>query len=182
MEPHVFARFKRIELRLDFDFENDEVPPAPQLGIGSQHNIDVDDCLQFSLFIRRTKVFRDFATVISNSSGLSVLRIALKINGSPNFDMDFDDDSNDALESEAVYFEFADKRAKELFLQSGVMDPLRCLCNVQTAIIEFDRYDGMSKEYEDIMRNLAVDIETPYCPPECICSLIPERSSSAAVE
>lgn len=78
---------------------------------------------------------------------------------------DPDDDSDEGDKRDFVYFDAADTRAAEIFLESGVMNPLIGLSNIVVADLEYHDYCGdrhdMKVEHEDMILDLGVDIE--YC-------------------
>lgn len=168
MEPHVFARFKKIELQVEFNlfrrFVNNR--PIPRLSMDAAYNVTPDVCNRFSSFIQKTRALRDVSTVLSNSLKVSLLRIILDIDADPNFDFHYEPDENprEAAEHRMAYYSAADTRASEIFLESGVLNPLEKLSNIAVADIEYHDYFGcpgqMKQKYERIMVVLKAAIES----------------------
>jgi hypothetical protein len=87
MDPHVFTRFKYIELELTLDFSwdaNGEPTQRPMMSIDSDLNILTTHLYLFANFFRPTRIVRDFATIISNSPALSRLWIKVEVDVAPS--------------------------------------------------------------------------------------------------
>jgi hypothetical protein len=161
MDPHVFARFKRVNLELRFEFDPDECPRFRPLGIDSEMKIERKECIRFQNFLRRTNVLRDFKQVISNSPVVDHLGIRLSIFACPAYNEDLEDDAGSLPE---VYFRETDTRAAEMFIESGVMDPLRSLTNIDLVTVQaVGSWDSepqtLKPKYEQLLRELEDDIE-----------------------
>ncbi|KAF8852472.1 hypothetical protein BDZ45DRAFT_749567 [Acephala macrosclerotiorum] len=174
MDPHVFARFKKIGLQLRFDFTDRFIKgkAVPNLSIDSSFNVDSDETrVRFYQFISQTRILRDLTTALSNSSEISLLNIILALAVSPDFESTYnlEDDSynEEALARDMVYFNTADTRAAEIVLDRSFMDPLTELINVESSehfmprSLYHDQFGGwqqMKDEYEEVMLDLQVDI------------------------
>lgn len=86
MDPHVFARFKRIELQLCFDLKiESSCRTMPELFVDSNYEIPFDQCARLSSFIKETHILQDLSTVLANSPEVSSLRTILSIETHPGF-------------------------------------------------------------------------------------------------
>ncbi len=164
MEPHIFSRFEKISLELRFDFivarNKDPIVWEMSMGIDSEFNILREDCIRFSNFLKRTKIIRDFTKVISNSLKIAELWITILILAQPAPNDDIPD--YDSLDD--VYFIAVDRKAVELFVRCGILNPLRKLLNVSTALTQVLGWDGEPQElhpkYKDMLEELEGSIES----------------------
>jgi hypothetical protein len=161
MEPHIFARFKRVGIELAFEFCPGDGSKYRGLEIDSELRVNHQKRIKFQNFLRRTNVLRDFQKVMSKSTMIEVLDIRLEIRAMPgrnklleNADGSLDD----------RYFMAVDTRAVEMFIESGVMDPLRDLPNVRTALVTViqpwtDEEQDLEPMYNQMLRELEDGIE-----------------------
>lgn len=159
MEPHIFARFKQVNFELDFAFGLGDGCPA--LFIDADLNIDPKDRVSFKNYLRRTKILRDFTRVISNAPKLTHLKIMLEIKAMPGQNPTLHDDDDNLPE---LYFRMVDTRAVEMFIEFGILSPLRTLTNVEYAyILVINPWEqGLLKlqpMHELMLRDLELDIE-----------------------
>jgi hypothetical protein len=161
MEPHIFARFQKVNFELNFEFEPDHCPMYRPLGINSEMKIERKERIRFQNFLRRTNILRDFKEVISNSYLVEFLRINLRIFALPAGNEDLEDDDGMLLD---VYFKECGTRAVEMVIDSGIMDPLRSLTNVIFVQVQnIGAWDvepqTLDPKYEQLLRELEDDIE-----------------------
>jgi hypothetical protein len=161
MEPHVFSRFKHISLELEFNCNPEDLAGCPQLSIDPDLKIASEDCVKFQDFLRRTNIFRDLAEIICNSPRVTYLEILLEVSVDPADDINltYPYTADDNLPD--VYFMTVHTRAVEIFIESGIMDPLRSLSNVDLTCIWVvqpwtgndqklqPKYDAMLRELEE---------------------------------
>ncbi len=83
MDPHVFCRFKPINLELRLEFLRRKPQGFRLLWSDSGVTVDPPDRTKFLKLLRRTNILRDFTEVISNSPNIRVLQITLKISAIP---------------------------------------------------------------------------------------------------
>ncbi|PMD51039.1 uncharacterized protein K444DRAFT_223792 [Hyaloscypha bicolor E] len=161
MEPHVFSRFKHISLELEFNCNPEDLAGCPQLSIDPDLKIASEDCVKFQDFLRQTNIFRDLAEIICNSPRVTCLEILLEVSVDPADDINltYPYTADDNLPD--VYFMTVHTRAVEIFIESGIMDPLRSLSNVDLTCIWVvqpwtgndqklqPKYDAMLRELEE---------------------------------
>jgi hypothetical protein len=188
MEPHVFSRFKHISLELEFNCNPEDLAGCPQLSIDPDLKIASEDCVKFQDFLRRTNIFRDLAKVICNSPRVTYLKTILEVSVDPKDDIDLtyphtaDDDLPD------VYFMTVHTRAVEIFIESGIMDPLRSLSNVDLATVwVVQPWTGNDQElqpkYDDMLRELEEGIDLNWSSSSNTeCSSSPRASDSPDVD
>ncbi|CZS91269.1 hypothetical protein WAI453_003660 [Rhynchosporium graminicola] len=141
LEPHVFARFKRILFDANFDFEHTQ---NVELWIDDETNvIRTEDAEKFKALMKKSSIMKDFVTVIGHSQ-LSSLEISLEVEVMANSNMmmqemlDESDDEADEVEDKIdKLMEVANEKCTEMFLDSGVCDPLATLDNVQSFDLTF---------------------------------------------
>jgi hypothetical protein len=155
MEPHVFSRFKQITLDFVLDLDPNRIVGCPEMKIA------VDDCVKFQEFLLRTNIFRDFATVLSKSLQVKRLSIDLELWAWPNDHPDLPSDDEGNLPD--VYFIAVDTRATEVFIESGVMDPLRKLSNIGLATVQVVSpwalgVQTLQPKYDEMMRDFEVGV------------------------
>ncbi|KAE9367134.1 hypothetical protein N431DRAFT_472147 [Stipitochalara longipes BDJ] len=160
MEPHVFSRFKYIVLDLYLHFLPREGSKFRRLRIDAQLNLLSDDRVRFREYLLQSNIINDFKEIISHSPVVTILEIYLEIAAAPEFNIHFLDDKGNLSEA---YYIAADTRAVEVFIESGVMDSLRSLSNIEEVSMDVLRgWDSkqltLEPEYEDKLRQLVGDI------------------------
>ncbi|KAL2059718.1 hypothetical protein VTL71DRAFT_10210 [Oculimacula yallundae] len=149
LEPHVFARFQRILFDANFDFEHTQ---NVELWIDDDtHVIRKDDAEKFQKLIKSSRILKDFVKVIEHSK-LTSLEISLEVEVMANSNMmmqemldDSDDEAEEVEDKIDKLMEVANERCTEMFLDSGVCDPLASLTSVQA----FDLTFGFEHREED---------------------------------
>ena len=169
MEPHIFARFKKIIFNADFPIDEYGEPPA--LYIDENLRGKSENEANFKDYIKSSAVIQRLVRLLSNSPLINHLEISLNFevyvdydysNSSDDDGSDFDDEGFTTGERKIQNMtEAANERATELFLESGLLDPLQKLSNVQSFPITFDRIAYGSSD-------------TPWQPPSRHASTIEE--------
>ncbi|RDW73684.1 hypothetical protein BP5796_07126 [Coleophoma crateriformis] len=112
MEPHVFARFEKVNLVLSFDWTMGEV----ELSLDPEYNVNKIDAEEFMSGLRKSTFLEDFVRILSNSYHIRQLSISMNIDIAAFWDdeeeftadeLDFDDMEElyhglDALDEESV--------------------------------------------------------------------------------
>lgn len=141
MEPHVFARFQRITFHADFNFTAAE----SYLYIDDDFKVDSDDRARFIAFLRRPGIFTLLTRLLSNSPSLHRLSIALNVEVWPNYDT-YSDESDE--EKDFKKMEAANEHAADIFMDSGILNPLRKMSNVKCFEFLYDMMTYKSKFYQ----------------------------------
>ncbi|KAH7403906.1 hypothetical protein BKA64DRAFT_670221 [Cadophora sp. MPI-SDFR-AT-0126] len=136
LEPHVFARFQNILFDANFDFEHTQ---NVKLWIDDDtYVVRQDDSEEFQRLVRSSSIIRGFVQVIKKSR-LARLEISLEVEVMANSNMmmqemlgESDDEADEVEEKIDKLMEVANERATELFLDSGVCDPLATITNAQS--------------------------------------------------
>ena len=135
IEPHVFARFQRITFHADFEFTAAE----SYLYVDDDFNVDNDDRARFIAFLRRPGTFKLLVRLLSNSPSLRCLSIGLNVGVWADYDT-YSDDSDE--ERDFKKMEAANERAADIFMDSGILNPLKKMSNVKSFEFLFDMYDA----------------------------------------
>lgn len=143
MEPHVLARFTKINFSLEFDWDPLEAGMtqqtegeqtalvAPSLFVNENLTVDPQDEAKLLAFYKRSTIIHQLVKILSNSPHIVRLEIVLDIEVLAEYDSDFDSNSDENEETHKK-MTVANKRAVELFLDSGLLAPLDKLSNVQS--------------------------------------------------
>lgn len=167
MYPHVFSRFRNIIFQMSF---NHMYFPDPVFtGRHASFPVDLDYSIAppyldaFAKHISSTKIIRDFVTVISQASLISTLWITLDI----EVLVEPARSACRPVEFPVKAREVANKKAVEIWLECGVLDPLKKLKNVKYAIVnvmDFGSRPGsnsfavLEQKYAEIVEKLEEDI------------------------
>lgn len=132
MEPHVFTRFSKIKIDAKFVFEEDD--KAPILYIDENLHLEPESGELL------TEFFKLLNDILSHTLRIKNLTIALDLqmtildgrddDGLEGSDYDHEQETKEGLVGSV--------QAMELFLDSGVLAPLRQLSNVQSFAVEFN--------------------------------------------
>jgi len=158
LEPHVFSRFKHIVLHFFVKFRPRESFDFEPLQVDSQLKLIPDDRVRFRDLLRQRNIIIDFTEIISRSPTLTSLQIDLEISVWAAFNENFV--TADGRLTDA-YYDAVDTRAVEVFIESGVLDPLRELSNVDEASIDVLRTEDTLKilKLEPKYQNTLLDVE-----------------------
>ncbi len=135
MYPHVFARFQKVRFDCEFDFGLE--PPKPTFFVNDDMSVHPAIEASFITLIKKSLVIQDFAKLISQSPLITHLEFDLdvEIESLPNINLDeVSLDSDEETEADIIIGKteaVANARATELFLECGILDPLRSLLNIR---------------------------------------------------
>jgi hypothetical protein len=151
LEPHIFARFQHIELDLEFDFEglledlDDDTFPKLTFYIDEDLNVRGADIDTMKSFLQQSNLFNNFALVLSHSSHIRSLEMIICVTVAVNFPNKKDlwephspTNEEEYLTAEELFESVAAKKAAEIFLESGVLEPFKQLGNVRTFNVQVE--------------------------------------------
>ena len=159
MEPRAFARFERIAFKADLKLLQvfvEDVDSWPNFFVDNKFHTRREDednfvaCLNGEGTDRPpvSNIFQQLVNVLQRSTHISRLDISLSVIVEPAFDIDSedeegnDDEENEERlrqqdEKEEKKISVANKRATELVLQAGVLNPLKRLSSVKFFELSF---------------------------------------------
>lgn len=143
MEPHVFARFKKIELHIGVLFLG-----SPALSSAEIFKFELADEAQLTQMLTSTSLLKNAAKLFSNSPLLNSLSVYLDTKVS------LDDDGGDgnalpdplSREQLGILLGAGQDRAAELFINSNALEPLQNLSNVKQFRFAFSKYHSSKKD------------------------------------
>jgi len=147
MDPHVFARFQQVTFHADLEF----TAPESLIFIDDDFNVDTDDRARLLTFLRRSGVFKPLVRLLSNSPSLRRLSISPNVEVFPNYNSDLDDSDE---ERDFKMMGAANERAADIFMNSGILNPLRNLSNVKSFEFLFDMPTYSSGFYQPKPRHV----------------------------
>jgi hypothetical protein len=165
MYPHVFRRFKKIYFDATFDIEE---TGGVELWIDDDTYVVREDTAEaFKEMLQDSPLMQDFVKLISLSPVIISLEISLELEIMANSnlrmqdedeDEDEDDENQEATELKIDrLMAVANERATEIFLDSGICDPLWTLKNVKNFSLNFgfirDEEAG-EEEYKPLPRHV----------------------------
>ncbi len=143
IEPHVFAKFRKIAFDAYFDqCQSHNV----EIWIDDDtHVIKKEDATFFKNLLRSSSLFRDFAKILSNSPRINLLEIELSVEINAlstaiiaHYEAESDDEEDEEMGLKLDKLEdIASQKATELFLDSKIMRPLLNLSNVRNFNFKF---------------------------------------------
>lgn len=125
MESHVFARFQQVLFSADFEFTAE----ASFIYIDEDLNVDIYDRARFTAFLQRSSVVKLLVQLLSNSPCIGLLWMGLNVEVWPSSHEHLDDIDE---EMDMKYMEAGNGRVAEIFMDSGILMPLRKLSNIQS--------------------------------------------------
>ena len=141
MEPHVFTRFQRIRYEADFNYCDGHASPEIYMYVHKDHHIsDVDETHAITYFKDATAcrppaalIIQEFVDLLLDSPLINLLEVALSVEIEANYIPihHIGDDGTFSLTKYSELQEVVNKRAYELFLESGALEPLKKLTNVK---------------------------------------------------
>ena len=136
MDPHVFARFENLSLDVDFDFTLwINTRGVRSIRIDMNHIVNVDDCEHFGRVLRQTSLFRDLKVILSHSPTIKhllvVVKVAVRADWTGVYDPQLRSDPLAYQQQWGSAVKVVGRKALEIFLDSGIIEPLRSLCNVE---------------------------------------------------
>ena len=133
-----FAAFSKVErIQFDADYNFHRIDKSPSLYVDENFYTSPNDEAELISFMKRTWTMENFVSLLATLPRLRQLSLTLVIEVNPNMDLppdDEDDDEADSLILEKM--KVANERATELFIECGMLDPLRKLSNVQKFDLE----------------------------------------------
>ena len=119
----VFSRVERISFHADYNFSL--IKDSPSLSIdGNIRNNEAE----FISFMKRTRTVQNLVSMLATMPRLYELRFTLDVKVTPQMELSIHDGGVE------IYFFMmgtVSERATELFIECGVLDPLRKLSNVR---------------------------------------------------
>ena len=127
-----FSRVNFIYFHADYNFLL--IKDSPSLYIDEDLETCPNDEAELISFMKRTRTVENFVSLLATLPRLYELRFALGVKVKSRMDLALYDDGGDGLD----FFKkgIAHVRATELFLECGILGPLRKLSNVQHFDIE----------------------------------------------
>ena len=173
VRPYIFTRFQKVRYEAGFDLWADSAPPNMYIGKDLK-TLNADETRLVTYFksaqackIPALYVIQEFVDMLSKSPLINILEVALSVKVPANY-LDSDSSSNRVFDYEAVKKEEAvNLRAYELFLESGVLEPLKKLTNVKRFAFDFALVDHLpqrklfhpKQKHLDIVDDLKATIE-----------------------
>ena len=140
----------------------------PSLYVNDNMTVKTEDEAELLAFYRRSTIIYQLVKILSNSPDIIRLDIYFDIEVLAeygNLDSDSEDDDGGELGWRP---EAANRRAMELFLESGLLAPLETLSNVRSFTFKFTALGSdyeiyqPSPKYERILKDLKQKIEGNY--------------------
>jgi len=155
MEPHVFARFERIEIHVDMDLSGGDWVVA-QIEIDENLLIDADDIKSYKSIIRRTNLFKDLAIVLARSPMLKSLQLFVSVEVDVNYPMDIPESESEDADEEAdaiedKYMLKVNNMATDILIESGLLDPSKLLSNIENFDLKASDMDTMNPDWSGNM-------------------------------
>ena len=151
-----FATFTRIErIRFDADYNFLLIDDSPSLHVDEDFHTSPDNEAELIAFMKRTRTVENFVSLLATLPRLRQLDLILVVEVKPSIDFHSDDEEDE--EAETVDFEkmtVANQRATELFMECGMLDPLRKLSNVQNFDLEVQSESREMVDDDNIDANL----------------------------
>lgn len=167
MEPDVFTRFERVRYEAYFSFSDDYLAPTMSI---DKDLLDTHFKYGTGCRVSATQVIQTFIDLLSTTPPIKFLEVSLSVETYPDYY--FDDDSDDDCflgnkKKNVENDEVVSTRYYELFLESGVLKPLKQLTNVRcfaldSALISSPRQRKFLEPQEkhlDVINNLKAVIE-----------------------
>ena len=126
-----WSKIERIEFDADYNFLL--MDDSPSLYIDEHFHTSPNDEAKLISFMKRTRTVENFVSLLATLPRVRHLSLTLVIEVRPHMDFALDSDDEDE-ETHRLNFEkmaVANERATELFLECGMLDPLRKLSNVE---------------------------------------------------
>ena len=169
MEPHVFTRLRNISFHAMF-----VIPKTTFPFIHEDLSIDKDDEDKLTKHRGRTDIIRSLVKMISFSSTITLLNVHLGFQVNPFFPGVYPSDFPYLSKDEFGKLQFAHdsryiiaacRRATELFVDSGALDPLYGLDNVKYFSLDFMKGEGeeeLPQKLLDMAQDMKLSIERRY--------------------
>lgn len=174
IEPHIFAKFQRISFDAYFD---DDHTQLMEMWIDDDTRIfRADDAAELKKTLQSSNLIKDLVKILSNSPRITSLEVSLEVEVMANSNLimadlmyETDDEDDEVGGKTEKIMDIANEKATELFLDSGIMDPLKTLSNVSSCNFKFgfehrdegDEYKPPGK-YVKLLRDLKDTIESNF--------------------
>ena len=146
IEPHIFSKFQKIYF--DGWFYNFEMWVD-----ADSHALRAEDAAKYKQLFQSSNLFKYLAQILSNSPRITYLEFTLEVDVTADSKLVLEDlmaengsedeDQEDSIEN------IANEKATELFLDSGIMEPLKTLQNVSSCEFKFGfNYRNTEDEYK----------------------------------
>lgn len=152
IEPHIFAKFQKISF--DAYFDDDQTQPLEMWIDDDTHVIREEDAMAFKKIFSGSDLIKDLVKILSNSPRITSLEITVEVEVLANSNLimadlmeESDDEDTEAEDKTEKIMDVANEKATELFLESGIMDPLKTLSNVSYCDFKFG-FDHRGEGYE----------------------------------
>ncbi|KAF4630165.1 hypothetical protein G7Y89_g7981 [Cudoniella acicularis] len=150
MEPHIFARFRNVQLHAVFNFSclmayGTKAPPYVTLGINTEFDVIPSHRMELELILRKTKLFEDLTAILRNSEYLKSFLITLSVQTGVQIRdevVDPDDFGEDYEIRKNKCIQTTWNKASEIFVESGVLeesDDETCLEQRHLSILRINR-------------------------------------------
>ena len=143
IRPHIFTRFQKVRYEAGFDLWQDMA--SPELRISDDFQISTEDETRLVTYFKDATardipalyLIQEFVDMLLKSPLINILEVALSVKVPPDHSsLDFRRDGQLGPVGSAKV-EAVDSRAYELFLESGVLEPLKKLTNVKRFTFDF---------------------------------------------
>ena len=143
-----FATFTRIErIRFDADYNFCLINDSPSLHVDEDFHTSPNNEAELIAFMKRTRTVENFVSLLATLPRLRQLGLILVIGVELDFQFDDDEDAEVTLDFDKA--SVANQRATELFMECGMLDPLRRLSNVQNFDLEVETEGREVDETDD---------------------------------
>ncbi|MCJ1250344.1 hypothetical protein MMC30_007570 [Trapelia coarctata] len=132
LEPHIFARFRRVSFNAWFNFIDAADASEPPIRSDEHCNLSAKDEIRLAEFLQKSMVLEHFAQIMSNS--LLVDNLVISLNVSIDLPEKADTPTDDDVSMLLLKIH---GRAMEVLINNGLLSPLGRLANVRSFEFEF---------------------------------------------
>ena len=129
-----FSRVERIYFYADYNFRL--IKDSPSLYIDEDSAICLNDEAELISFMKRTRTVENLVFLLATLPRLFHFRFALGVIVKPRMDLASSENGGEDLD--CLRRRLINERATELFIECGILDPLRKLSNVEHFDLEID--------------------------------------------
>ena len=144
-----FARIERICFEADYNFFL--VDDSPTLSVDDDFHTSSNDEAELISSMKRTSTVENFVSLLHTLPRLRQLDLRLSVEIEPPFNSEDEGEDEEQTGKNYKKIDVANERATELFIECGMLDPLRKLSNVQHFDLEVQTEVCTSNEDEDFM-------------------------------
>ena len=124
-----FAALSKVErIQFDADYNFLLIDKSPSLYVDEHFHTSPNDEAKLIAFMKRTRTVENFVSLLATLPRLRQLSLTLVIEVDADMAFSPDDDDDDLILEK---LKVANERATELFIECGMLDPLRKLFNVR---------------------------------------------------